>query len=328
MQGLNRDARTRWLPGVLSRVLFLFALLLSGCATQTHSLLQSTPDDLPARQELSATPFFPQVEYQCGPAALAMILNFAGIAASPASLVSQVYVPERKGSLQTEMLAAARRNGALGVTIPPRLDALLYEVAAGHPVIVLQNLSLPAVPLWHYAVVIGYDLDRREVILRSGTTERQTMPLATFERTWARSNHWAMLALPPGRLPVTTEEETTVPALVALEKAAGPQAARLAYRAALQRWPDNLVLQLGLGNSAYASGDLKMAAMALRRATLSHPGSAPAFNNLATVLAEMGDYAGARSAARQAIGLGGEWAQIARATLESIERSQSAAPGR
>jgi hypothetical protein len=321
MSCLIRRSRPRWLPGVL----LLFALVLGGCATQTHTLLQSTPPDLQARRELSGTPFFPQELYQCGPAALATALQTAGIAATPDELVSQVYVPARQGSLQTEMIAAARRNGALGMTLPPRLDALLYEVAAGTPVIVLQNLSLPAFPLWHYAVVIGYDLDRAEVILRSGTTERLAMPLTTFERTWARGGHWAMVALPPGRLPVTAEEGTAVPALVALEKATEPKHALLAYRAALRRWPDNLLLQLGLGNSAYASGDLQLAADALRRATVSHPDSAPAFNNLATVLAELGDYAEARSAAERAIELGGQWAQIARATLESIARSRPSA---
>jgi hypothetical protein len=99
------------------------------------------------------------------------------------------------------MLAAARRNGAASMTIPPRIDALLAELAAGNPVLVFQNLSLPIKPMWHYAVAVGYDLGRGDIILRSGTTERLVMPLSTFEHTWARSGYWAMVALPPGRQP-------------------------------------------------------------------------------------------------------------------------------
>ena len=311
--------------GLLSRVLapalLALTVALGGCATQTQSLMQASPaalPDLPRRHELPATPFFAQERYQCGPAALAMALQAAGVKVSPDALVSQVYVPERQGSLQPEMLAAARRNGAPAMTIAPRLDALLREVAAGHPVIVLQNLSLAAFPLWHYAVVIGYDLERGEAILHSGTTERLVMPLATFERTWQRGGNWGMTALAPGRLPVSVSEPDAVAALVAFEKSAEPARALQAYRAGLARWPENLVLQLGLANAAYAGGDLATAAAVLQHATRSHPDSGAAFNNLATVLAELGDEAGARTAAQRAVEIGGPWAANARATLAAI----------
>jgi tetratricopeptide (TPR) repeat protein len=298
---------------------FLFALLLCGCATQTRSLLQTPPAGLPARAELSSTPFFPQERYQCGPATLAMALNAAGIAATADALVPQVYLPQREGSLQTEMLAAGRRNGAVSVVIPPKLDALLAEVAAGMPVIVLQNLSLPWFPLWHYALVIGYDLDAGDIVLRSGLTERLVMPLSTFEHTWARSEHWAMIALPVGKWPVSVGEEGMVAALVAFEKSSGPQRARGAYQAGLQRWGDNLTLQLGEGNTAYAAGDRRAAAAAFRRAVSTHPDSAPAYNNLATVLLELGEIDAAQTAAEKAVALGGPWRDAAYATLQTIK---------
>jgi hypothetical protein len=317
MPSYFRHPRRLTLPGTI----LLLIVFLSGCAAiQTQSLMQSPRADLPRKQELSATPFFPQELYQCGPAALAMTLQAAGIAVTPDELKPQVYIPQREGSLQTEMIVAGRRNGALSMTIPPRLDALLREVAAGTPVVVLQNLSLPAIPRWHYAVVIGFDLDAGDIILRSGTTERLVMPLSTFEHTWARSHHWAMVASAPHRIPVTAQEDTAVPAVVALEKTVPAQQAHAAYAAALQRWPNNLALQLGLGNSAYAAGQLESAASAFRHATEAHPQSAPAFNNLATVLAEQGDFDAARMAANRALALGGQWAVAAQATLESIER--------
>ena len=82
-----------------------------------------------------------------------------------------------------------------------RLAALLRAVAAGHPVVVRQTLSLAIAPRWHYAVVVGYDLAARELVLRSGTTERELLSLSTFEHTWERSGHWAFVALAPGELP-------------------------------------------------------------------------------------------------------------------------------
>ncbi|MDB5769872.1 MAG: tetratricopeptide repeat protein [Burkholderia sp.] len=308
----------QWLPGVF----FLLTLLLSGCATQTRALMQQAPSHLPPRAELTATPFFAQERYQCGPATLAMSLNAAGISISPEALVPQVFVPKREGSFQPEMLAAGRRNGAFSMTIAPRLDALLTEIAAGNPVVVLQNLSLPISPLWHYALVIGYDLNREEIILRSGTTERLAMPVSTFEHTWKRSDYWAMVTLPAGRLPVTAEQGAAADALVAFEKNTAAPQARKAYEAALQRWPDNLVLQLGHGNTAYASGDRAAAAEAFRRAAEKHPDSAPAFNNLATVLSELGQFEEAKQAAQKALALGGPWKEASAATLQSIEKAQ------
>jgi tetratricopeptide (TPR) repeat protein len=302
--------------------LLLSSLLLGGCATQTAALRAAAPPGVAPRLELAATPFFAQERYQCGPAALAMTLGAAGVAVQPDALVPQVYLPEREGSLQVEMLAAARRNGALGVTIAPRLDALLAELQAGHPVLVLQNLSLPIFPRWHYAVVTGYDLAQGDIVLNSGTTEHMVMAMSTFEHTWARSGYWAMVALAPGQLPETSDKQAVLDALVAWERNGKPDAVRQSYAAADRRWPGELGLQLGLGNTAYAAGDRDGAADAFRRATQAHPDSAPAFNNLAFVLSELGDYAAARTAASRALALGGPWHAEAQATLEAIERAE------
>lgn len=302
---------------------FVFLLvLLTGCATPIRTLLPQSADRLPPRVELATTPFYPQERYQCGPAALAMSLGTAGIEVTPEALKPQVYVPQREGSLQPEMLAAARRNGAVAVTIAPSLDALLTELAAGHPVLVLQNLSLPWIPLWHYAVAIGYDLEQAEIILRSGTTERLAMPLSTFDKTWDRGNRWGMVTLPPGRLPVTATEAAVVDAMLAFEKTSEASRARNAYASALQRWPHNLAFQLGLGNTAYAAGDRRAAVAAFRQAAQDHPDNAPALINLATVLLELGEVKQARQAAENALALGGRWREEAAATLQAIEREK------
>jgi tetratricopeptide (TPR) repeat protein len=294
-------------------------LMLGACATSSIDLARQLPAEVPARVELAATPFFPQERYQCGPAALATTLNATGIAVTPEELVPQVYVPAREGSLQTEMLAAGRRHGAFAMTLPPRLDALLTEVAAGHPVLVLQNLSLPWFPLWHYAVVVGFDRERAEIVLRSGTTQRLVMPLNTFERTWQRSQSWAMVTLARGRLPHTAEEQPSVAAAIAFERTNGAAAARPFYAEAVERWPRNLALLLGLGSSAYASGDLAGAIAAFERAVAVHPDSAPALNDLAFALNAAGRRAEARRAAEKALALGGPWQDDVRDTLRAID---------
>jgi len=302
---------------------FVFALaLLSGCAApRVSELVAQPPAGLPAHAEVQGVPFHPQEAYQCGPASLATVLQFAGKPVTPDALVPQVYVPARQGSLQPEMLAATRRQGLAAYEVAPNLEALLRQVAAGTPAVVLQNLSLAWVPQWHYAVVIGYDLDARTVALRSGTTRRLVMSLDTFERTWARSGHWAMLALEPDRLPAAADERTTVEALAALERAS-PAAARRGYVAALARWPDSEAAGLGLGNANYALGELQGAASAYARVTERHPEAADAWNNLAQALFELGRDEAARTAARRAVALGGTRAETYRETLRAIERGR------
>lgn len=300
----------------------LVALLLAGCATQTRTLLDGGAHGLPRRIELTTVPFHAQVRFQCGPAALSMALNASGIPITPEALVPQVYVPQREGSLQPEMLAAARRNGAIGAVIPPRLDALLSELAAGHPVIVLQNLSLPLAPLWHYAVAIGYAIDDEEIILRSGTTDRLVMSMSTFEHTWKRSGYWGMVALAPDRLPASLGEEGIVTALVAYEQSTDAARARKAYEQALHQWPRNFTLRMGLGNVAHALRDLKASEAAFRSASEARPDDAAALNNLANVLAEMGELVRAAETAEKAVSLGGPWRESAGATLQAIRALQ------
>ena len=305
------------------------ALLLGACAApQTRALLQGPSTGLPQSIELGQTPFFPQELHQCGPAALATALGAAGIAAEPERIVPQVYLPEREGSLQVELLASARRHGAVAYELNPALEDLLAELAAGNPVMVLQNLGLSWIPRWHYAVAVGYDLGQGEIVLRSGRERRQVMSLNTFEHTWARSGRWAMLALAPGRLPATVQEAAYVSAVVALERTGSTRAARNAYAAAVQRWPKNLMARMGLGNTAYALKDLDAAEAAFRQAVVDHPDSAAAYNNLAHVLAQRHHYAEALVAARRAVELGGPQEAEARRTLAEIEAARSRKPKR
>lgn len=296
-----------------------FFLLLTGCsALQTTRLTQSFPSNLPRKIELTQVPFFPQEDYQCGPAALAMTLNAAGIPITPDVLVPQVYVPGRKGSFQFEMLTGARRNGAIAYQLAPSLEHLFTEVAAGNPVLILQNLGLSWYTRWHYAVVIGYDIDHSEVILHSGLRQKVSMPLKTFEHTWARSGYWSFITLPPNRLPQTADEINYIKAIAAFEKAQPPQQAKIAYQTALSRWPNNIFALIGLGNTNYSLKDLKAAEQAFRQGTIVDPNSTVAFNNLAHVLAEQGNYQEAITVAEKAVSLGGPFAESSQKTLENI----------
>ena len=294
-------ANTRRLAGV-----FVSALLLTACATppQTRELLADTATGWPPAVELTATPFYPQQQYQCGPAALATVLGAHAVRVSPEELVDTVYVPALQGSLPEEISATARRYRMLAYPLSASLEALLSEVAHGNPVLVMQNLGTSWLQNWHYAVVIGYDLANREIILRSGTTRRWRTTLATFERTWSRSNHWALVILPAGRIPASARLAPYLQAAHDLEVSAQPAAAQAAYQAATQHWPDEPRAWITWGNSLFAAGEIAAAGKAFRQVTRLSPDNPRGWNNLAYALLETGCPQQAQQAAGCAVKLG------------------------
>lgn len=311
----NRHDTPAWVG-----VLICVVLLLSGCATppQLAQMERDWPAQLPDHVWLSQVPFYPQEDKLCGPATLAMVAQAAGKLVTPEQLTPQVYLPGRQGALQFEMLAAARRQGLVAYPLAPTLHDVLSEVASGHPVLVLQNLSLPFSPMWHYAVVVGFDRERREILLHSGTSANLAMPMATFEHTWARSDHWAFRVGLPSQLPVTARPDAWASAVAALERV-DAAAAQTAYTTALGIWPGHRISLLGLGNTTYALGRHDDAARAFDATTLAHPDFADAWNNLAQVRLEMGHLSAAHAAATKAVALGGPRLPGYRALLEKID---------
>jgi tetratricopeptide (TPR) repeat protein len=299
-----------------SFILIIFLLVSACAAPQSARLAQSPPPNLPAQHNLANVPFFAQQEHQCGPAALAMVLQHVGVQTTPDALTPQLLIPARQGSLQVELLAAARRAGMLAVTTAPTLEAVLAEVAAGNPVIVLQNLSLPISPLWHYAVLIGYDIPAQTVTLHSGVTAHQSMALSTFEHTWARGQHWAITITPPAQLPALASETAVLSAAAALERV-DKQAATSAYKSMRTRWPHNANAAIGLGNLAYAQQDFVQAVQYYREATQLDGNAADAWHNLAWAQHALGQRQAAYVAAQRAVEIGGP--RAARYT-ESLEK--------
>ena len=202
--------------------------------------------------------------------------------------------------------------------LEPQLTDLLREVAAGTPVIVLENYGFRIRPLWHYAVVVGYDLEDGQMIRRSGMKQRQTMPFAVFEYVWKVEGRWSMVAVPPDRLPATATESRYTSAAVALEKSGQIWPAHTAYNSLLRRWPGSLAGQMGRGNTAYALKDLATAESAFRQAAQDHGNTPAAFNNLAQVLADRGRLDEAITTAERAVSLGGPLLAATRTTLGEI----------
>jgi tetratricopeptide (TPR) repeat protein len=282
--------------------------------------------DTAAGIELVDVPFYPQVTDQCGPAALATILNAAGAGADPDALKSRIYIPGREGSLQLEILAATRAYDRLPYAIDPQLQALVAELEAGRPVLVLQNLGISVAPVWHYAVVVGYLPEDRQFVLRSGDERRYLIDARRFARSWRRADNWGIVALRPGELPAQPDVRRYLRSVAALELVGATTAARSGYLAAVEHWPLDGLAWLGLGNAAYAEGDLDTARLAYETMLGLEPGNLIALNNIAQVRAEQGCVRDARDTIERAfsnVAPGDPMVRFLRQTRREIEARPS-----
>jgi len=246
----------------------LFLFVLNGCASPLHEKPQSSLEH--QQVFLKNVPFYPQEQYQCGPASLAMVLSWSGIAVQPDELVQEVFSPGRRGSLQSDLISAVRRYGRIAYPISG-IKTLTTELDAGHPVIVLLNLGFFWYPKWHYAVVVGYDKPSGEILLHSGNNENKRLSFRVFNNLWSRSKEWGLLVLPPSQFPAEVQKDTWLKAVVGLERAKQWPHAITAYEMAIALWPESYGAWIGLGNSRYVNGDLAGAASAFRHASRELP---------------------------------------------------------
>lgn len=262
--------------------------LLSACVARGPLVPANLSEGERASADLDATPFFPQTEYQCGPAALATVLGASDARVTPDALVPLVYIPARRGSLQVEMQATPRKFGRLSYVLSPNLDSILAELNAGRPVLVLHNYGVPFFPKWHYAVVVGYDASSDTLTLRSGVTRRQVLSAKRFMLAWDNGRRWAMVVLRPGETPASANATRYLESAADFERVASPAESRLAFDAATQRWPAEPIAWVGRGTAEYRAGHLVAAARDYAHAVEMDGAQAGARNNLAQTLLDLG----------------------------------------
>ena len=240
----------------------LCAGLVAGCSGDWPSLTGAS--DNADHVRVAGVPFYPQDGFRCGPAAMAMVLSWSGQEVKPAALVDKV---KPATDPRRSLAESASHYGRLAYPVTGTA-ALLTELAAGHPVLVVQNLGVESRPLWNCVVAIGYDRPQEQVVVHSGEHAGKRMSLRLFERLWADAGQWGLVVLKPGDLPAAARQEDYVKAAYNLRRAGRYWEAVQAYDAALATWPADADTLMGLGASLYLLGDRHGAAETYRTALL------------------------------------------------------------
>jgi tetratricopeptide (TPR) repeat protein len=107
--------------------------------------------------------------------------------------------------------------------------------------------------------------------------------------------------VPPGVIPDTVGAERYLASLIDFEQTSDVRLAHRAYLSAADKWPDNLLAQIGIGNTAYALQHFERSESAYRKALELEPELDQVWNNLAYALAQQGKTLASLDAIKRAI---------------------------
>lgn len=304
-------------------------LILSGCTPK---------EPLPSGKYHSSSnikvPFVSPRSDLCGSTSIEMISSYWQSITSYVPRLSRhelderTLIPAKGGTLQVELVSTARANGLLVYPLEPTFDALLSELGKQHPVIVLVNRGYSWYPLWHYAPVTGYDVQKRTILMHFSDRPNEALPIATFAALWKRSGNWGVVLMPPGHLPVSASPKTLLRAAYDLEKTGMMDDAIITYQSALLRWPKDIDIHFALANAYYRSHQLTKAEQSYRNLLSLEPAHPLALNNLADLLCRTGRSNDALRVIRKAVTDNIEMQSIIKSTLKEIVNGCAPLPKR
>jgi ABC-type bacteriocin/lantibiotic exporter with double-glycine peptidase domain len=138
-------------------------------------------------------PIVEQARERCGPAALEMVLRYYG--ADPAALeaTGRAYDPILRGSLITDLAAAARHAGYDATVARLTADSLIALLDQGVPPIVLYQSGRGPLTAGHFGVVTGWDSTRAAFTLNDGGSRPRVTRRGELVKRWETAGARALI---------------------------------------------------------------------------------------------------------------------------------------
>ena len=145
-------------------------------------------------------PFVRQVKYGCGPATVAMVMQYwaremPGLDAAHAERINaSLSASSPKGVPGWQLKRYIEEHGFEAYVFNGELDDLRQHLLKGRPVIVCLGPKGPRQPL-HYVVAVG--IDEQGVLLNDPARGKLVRDdRQRFLTAWKETGHWSMLAVP------------------------------------------------------------------------------------------------------------------------------------
>ena len=138
-------------------------------------------------------PIVEQAPERCGPAALGMVLRYYGAPDSALARAAAAYDPVLRGALITDLARAAEASGYEARVATASTDALEAALGTGTPPIVLYDAGFGPLGRKHFAVVVGWDPERKRFVLHDGRAKPREMKASEFVSRWTRAGSLALL---------------------------------------------------------------------------------------------------------------------------------------
>ncbi|MDA8214347.1 MAG: C39 family peptidase [Nitrospiraceae bacterium] len=140
---------------------------------------------------INKVPFYPQEDYQCGPASLAGVLNYRGVSVTPDDVAKDIYSESARGTLNIDMLLYVNKKGLYALQYAGNWDDIKKKINNKYPLIVLVDYGFSVYQADHFMVIVGYNDDG--VVVNSGKTEHMFIDKEKFLKAWKRTNYWTLL---------------------------------------------------------------------------------------------------------------------------------------
>ena len=138
-------------------------------------------------------PVVRQARERCGQAALQMVLRYYGADSAALHEGDSAYDPVLRGSLITDLAAAARRAGYVAEIATLTPDSLIALLAARVPPVVLYQNGRPPLTVPHFGVVTGWDPAREVFTLNDGGAGPRVVRRSDLAKRWRTAGSQALI---------------------------------------------------------------------------------------------------------------------------------------
>jgi len=143
---------------------------------------------------VDGVPFIAQrTERDCGAAALAMVLNYWGVAAGADDLAAALPAARGRGLKAGELRELARARGLDAFVIKGEPDQIRDEIQRRHPLIVGLAQRAGRDVIGHYEVVIGFNHARLLILTLDPAAGWRVSSYQDFAAEWAGAGQLAMV---------------------------------------------------------------------------------------------------------------------------------------